>query len=82
MRFTKEDLYKLNFTNKEAINLIWVLCQKLENEPIDLAKAAPTVVGFIEVTFGTSYDDLHPTEESKKVESYSDWIQKRLGRSK
>ena len=63
---------------KDVIELTIILYRKyfLKEEDIDYTKLPNKVVAFLGLTIGISYDNMHPTNESKKDESYEDWIYK------
>jgi len=71
---TKKELSGFEMSKKELIDLSFILFQKLNKEQIDLLQASKKVRGLISFIFGVSYNDMHPTEESRKKESYNEWM--------
>ena len=63
---------------KDVIEFTTILYRKyfLDEEDINYTKLPDKVVALLGLTIGISYDNMHPTDESKKDESYKDWIYK------
>ena len=79
---TRKQLSELHLKEEEWVDLSFILFQKLNDELIDLSQSSAVVTGLIGLTMGLSYNDLHPTEESRQWESYGDWIRKKLVKRK
>lgn len=60
----------------DIIDFATILYRKyvLKEENLDYTRLSDITVGLLWLTVGISYNEMHPTEEHKKKESYQDWI--------
>lgn len=75
---TRKQLSELHLTEEEWVDLSFILFRKINDKSIDLSQSSAAVTGLMGLTVGFSYNDLHPTDESRQREPYNDWIRKKI----